>query len=128
MNQDLQALHDAARAELFDLIGAPSQLLPHGDGEPIDLGDVGISELPDGIVQARYGDDHERVIEASLRRARLGAYLVDKDDVLVVTAGQQCGSWRVLGIERQDDVIVTVRARIATSRGSTAPGAKVVRR
>lgn len=128
MNQDLLALTDASRAALFDLLGAPALLLPHGDGEPIDMGDIGISELPDGIVQARYGQDYERVIEAALRRVRLVAHLVDKDDVLEVTAGQQLGSWRVLGIERQDDAIVTVRARVTTPRGATAPGAKVVRR
>lgn len=127
MNPDLINAVSAAQTHHLDALAWPAILQPKG-GEPIDCGPVGATELPDGLVQARYGADYGRVCDATVQVAALRGYVPGKNDEVIWESGCQAGVWKVLGTERQDDAVIILRVRRTDRHDGAAAGIRQVRR
>jgi hypothetical protein len=78
-----------------------------------------VRELGQARVQAQYGRDDVRVADADLAASTPRPA---KDDTLELLEGPQLGTWTVLGVERADAAVVSIRLRKSTPVSASAPG------
>jgi hypothetical protein len=78
-----------------------------------------VRELGQARVQAQYGRDDVRVADADLAASTPRPA---KDDTLELLEGPQLGTWTVLGVERADAAVVSIRIRQSTRVSASAPG------
>lgn len=126
MNADLLAVLDGAATATMAVLGEAATY-DYATGAAPTAVQVAVSELPGGLVQARYGQDRQRVADITIRLAALPSEAKEGHKIKI-TDGSAAGLWTVLGVERRDAVVVVVRARRA-DRVNTAPsGVREVQR
>lgn len=124
MNPHLRTAISSAVVQHLSGVGCSGSLVPGGTGEPVQLQHVGVSRLSATRVQMQYGQDDQQYADAELLRAELGAVRPAKGDRLVIDDGDDAGVWPLLGIDRENAVVVVVRLRRSSRANAAAPGTK----